>query len=247
MMKPSDCNAQQRLSLSLLVAEVIEIATDHANLLGIGFLNLTSRGVGWVLSRLSVEMRRWPKNGEKYILSTWIESYNAHFSERNFSIETETGEVYGYVRTIWTIIDLTTHRGVGTAGTCLPDDMIAGSGCPIPKHQRNRHFEPDNSVEYTFKYCDLDYYRHVNTVRYITILLNQFTLEEFDNNLLSRFDIAFANEAKYGQTVVIKMKDEEVDSPSLLNSVSKSLKRSFDVTEGDKQILSAAITLSPPL
>lgn len=244
MVKPSECNAQQELPLSLLVAQVIDLATDHANNLGIGFLNITSQGVGWVLSRLSVEMKRWPKNGEKYILSTWVETFNSHFSERNFSVVAETGEPLGYVRTIWTIIDLNTHKGVGTFGMILPTEMIAGSNCPIPKFAKHRHFEPERVVDYEFKYCDLDFYRHVNTVRYITLLLNQFTLQEFDTNTLSRFDIAFAHEAKYGETAVISSIEEEVATPGLLEREEKSMKRSFDITVDTSSILTASITLS---
>lgn len=243
MVKPSESNAQQELPLPLLVAQVIEIATDHANHLGIGFLNLSEREIGWVLSRLSVEMSRWPKTGEKYILSTWIESYNAHFSERNFSVMAESGEVLGYVRTIWTIIDLNTHKGVGTAGTTLPEGAVAGSNCPIPKHSRNRHFTADKTVEYTFKYTDLDFYRHVNTVRYISLLLNQFTLEDFDTHILSRFDIAFAREAKYGETATIKSADEEVETPGLRGS-GKSIRRAFELSVEDHSVLSASIVLS---
>lgn len=244
MVKPSECNAQQELPLSLLVAQVIDIATDHANLLGIGFLNLEGDGLGWVLSRLSVEMSRWPKNGESYVLSTWIESYNAHFSERNFSIVSENGDVLGYVRTIWTIIDLYSHKGVGTAGTVLAPEMIRGSECPIPKHSRNRRADDMKSVEYTFKYCDLDFYRHVNTVRYISLLLNQFSLEDFDTHTLSRFDIAFAHEAKYGQTAIIQIKDEDTKTPGLLPESMVSFKRIFEISVCDTPILSASIILS---
>lgn len=242
--KPSECNAQQEVPLPLLVTQIIDIATDHANQLGIGFLNLTSQGYGWVLSRLTVEMRRWPQNGEKYVLSTWIESYNAHFSERNFSVVAESGETLGYARTIWTIIDLDSHKGMGTAGTVLPPEMIAGSDCPIPKHIRIRHFAPKHSVEYTFTYCDLDFYRHVNTVRYISLLLNQFSLEDFDTHILSRFDIAFAHEARYGETAVIGSIDEEVPTPSLLNSTAVSLRRNFEISVSSQPILTASITLS---
>lgn len=245
MVKPSESDAQQQLPLTMFVSQMIDLATDHANLLGIGFLNLESRGIGWILSRLSVEMSRWPKTGEKYILSTWIESYNAHFSERCFSVEDENGKILGYGRTIWVIIELETHKSVGTAGTVMPEEMIAGLHCPIPKFMRHKTFQPEKEVEYIFKYTDLDFYRHVNTVRYIQILLNQFTLEDFDTHLLSRFDIAFAHESKYGESALIKIADEESTTPGLLNNSELiSWKRLFDISVGEKQILNASIVMS---
>lgn len=242
--KPSESNAKRELPLTVLTEQIIDIATDHANFLGIGYHKLQPRGLGWVLSRLTVEMKRWPATGEKYFLSTWIESWNPHFSERCFSVETLEGEILGFARTVWVIIDLENHKSVGTAGMELPEDSVEGVKCPIPKSLRHRPFEPERSTEYTFRYCDLDYYRHVNTVRYISLLLNRFSLEEFDTHILSRFEIGFAHEAKYGQTAIIASIDEEVKAPSLLPEATPSFRRTFDVTIEGTQILSASIVMS---
>lgn len=244
MAKPSECNAQQELPLSLLVAQMIDLATDHANQLGIGFLELEPRGLGWVLSRLSVEIARWPKNGEKYELSTWIETYNPHFSERCFSVVTTNGEILGYGRTIWMIIDLKTHKSEGTAGTVMPQEMIAGLGCPIPRAMKQRPFTPSQIKEYVFQYSDLDFYRHVNTVKYISLLLNQFSLRDFDQNRLSRFDIAFAHEAKYGELALISSITEEAKTPTLIDSKYASFRKNFEIKTGDHTILTSSIVLT---
>ena len=244
MVKPSECNAQQKLPLTLLVAQMIDLATDHANLLGIGFLNMDKRGLGWVLSRISVEMERWPDNGEEYVLSTWIESYNHHFSERCFSVASKSGDILGYGRTVWVIIELGSHKSAGTAGTVMPPELIAALDCPIPKFIRQRPFEPSEVTEYVFKYTDIDFYRHVNTVKYIALLLNQFTLEDFDTHILSRCDIAFARESKYGQTAIIKSIKEEVPSPGLMRHSPKSFKRSFEISVDGLAVLNASFVLS---
>lgn len=244
MIKPSECNARRELPLTMLVAQMIDLATDHANELGIGFLFMEPRNLGWVLSRLSVEMKRWPRNGELYVLSTWIESYNPHYSERCFSVTTPTGEVLGYGRTIWMIIDLTTHKSVGTAGTVVGMDMLPGIDCPIPRMARHKAFIPDRETAYTFQYTDIDFYRHVNTVKYVALLLNQYSMEEFDSSLLSRFDIAFAHEAKYGETVTVRSMEEDVTTPALLDHGLKSRRRIFDLTIEGQPILSASVVLS---
>lgn len=199
---PSFCNAQRELPLPLLVSQIIEIATDHANDLGIGFLYMEDKG--WVLSRLSVEMKRWPRVGEHYYLQTWVESWNKHFSERCFSVESKEGDVLGYARTVWMIIDLASHKSYGTAGFELPPDKIANAICPILRQQRHKPFEATIINNYIFKYTDLDYYRHVNTVRHIELLLNQFPLGLYDSHNLYRFEIAFMHEAKYGDKVELR-------------------------------------------
>lgn len=210
LLKPSVSNAQQELPLTLLVEQIIEIATDHANILGIGFLSMEGKDIGWVLSRLSVAMKRWPKVGEKYSITTWIETWNRHFSERCFAVEDSLGNILGYVRTVWMIIDLTTHKSYGTANLEVSPQFVGARICPILRQQRHKHFEPQVVHEYTFKYTDLDFYRHVNTVRYISLLLNQFSLEEFDRNHLYRFEIAFMHEAKYGEKAIINGIEEKI-------------------------------------
>lgn len=244
MVKPSECDANRQLPLTMLVAQMIDLATDHANILGIGFLNLEPKGLGWVLSRLSVEMKRWPGNGEKYTLSTWIETYNSHFSERCFSVVSDSGETIGYARTIWMIIDLKSHNSVGTANTVMPPEMLPGIDCPIGRMMRQKKMENYNEAEYRFKYCDLDFYRHVNTVRYISILLNQFTLEEFDARRLVRFDIAFSHEAKYGETAVIRSAGAEGIEKRLWATEDGYLRRNFEMAVGDQPILTSSICLA---
>ena len=37
-----ECNAQKEMSISLLTQRVIEVATEHANILGVGYADLVS-------------------------------------------------------------------------------------------------------------------------------------------------------------------------------------------------------------
>ena len=247
LLTPANSNAEKQLPLTLLISEIIEIATEHANRLGIGFLNIDASGIGWVLSRVTVEMRRWPVVGEKYSITTWVETYNKHFSERCFSVESEEGETLGLVRTVWVIIDLKSHKSVGTAGLDLPSEIISDRPCPILRQMRHKPFTPQKTVEYTFKYSDVDYYRHVNTMRYVSLLLNQFPLSVYDDNHLSRFEVAFMNEARCGQTAVINSIVDETETPEFIGDVfsKHSTTTTFEMNVDEKPILRARITFTP--
>lgn len=203
-LSPGDCNAQQEMPLSLLISQIIDIATDHANELGIGYKVMDGMSLGWVLGRLTVQMKRYPKVKENYTISTWIEGWNRHFSERNFEIADGEGNVIGYVQTVWFVINTETHENAGTSALTLPQDMISGKGCPIEKQGKYYPFHPQSIKFYRFKYADIDFYRHVNTVRYISLLLNQFTMEDFDLNFVKRLEISFMHEAHYGEDVEIR-------------------------------------------
>ncbi len=55
-----DTDASGHLSLPLLTSRIIDIATAHANSLGIGNPSMQQLNLGWVLSRLTIEMQEFP-------------------------------------------------------------------------------------------------------------------------------------------------------------------------------------------
>ena len=205
-----ESNAEGRMPLTLVAERVIEVATEHANALGIGYAALITKNIGWVLSRMSIEMYRYPVINDQYNLSTWIESYNRHFSNRNFRMTDSNGNVIGYMRTVWVAMDFAS-RSIADISSFERDSFpIADVECPIERTPRLRTPESERvqSSEYTFKYCDLDFNRHVNTIRYLHLILNHWPLEHYDKFTAARFDILFHHECHFGQTVRLLVEEE---------------------------------------
>lgn len=100
----AQCNAQRELAPAQLVQQLIEAATCHADSLDFGFRRLQSLGILWVLSRISFKMDRYPQVFETYSITTWVESFNRHFSERNYMISGADGQPIGYAHTVWMAI-----------------------------------------------------------------------------------------------------------------------------------------------
>lgn len=223
----AEANAEQELSLPILATKIIDIATAHANSLNIGNPDMQHLNAGWILSRLTIEMKRFPKVNENYSISTWVESWNRHFSVRDFSFSDEEGNISGYARSVWMILNTKDRVNIGLSHLSLPQKMILGNPVPIApqtKHFRILNPETEATVsskdlianhpafKYRFKYTDIDYYRHVNTVRYIVLLLNRFSLQDFDNTFPARFELSFLHEAVYDQLVEILRHDNPENS-----------------------------------
>lgn len=85
----AECDAQRELSLLSLAGNLIEVATAHADSLGIG--NAAMPGSGWVLARLTIEMQQYPPALTDYSIVTWVEGWNRHFSERCFEVQDVEG------------------------------------------------------------------------------------------------------------------------------------------------------------
>ena len=215
----NESNPEGELAINVLVSNIIEIAKAHANALGIGNPTMAHLDAGWVLSRLTIEMDRYPKTNESYTIHTWVENWNRHFSTRDFCIEDQDGSVIGYARSVWMVLNMKTHENFGLSHLSLPEDAPSAYPCPIAPQGRHTEICPIDTpadkisaktliatapaLDYTFKYNDIDFYRHVNTVRYVTILLNQYSLQDFDRNYLNRLELSFLHEGSFGDTVSV--------------------------------------------
>lgn len=203
---------QRNMPLGLLFARCIEVATDHANILGIGFEQLIKSGHTWVLSRMSVEIDRMPRVNESYTITTWVETINRSFSERMFAITDAQGGNCAYVRSTWVVLDIT-NRTLGDISAIIADPAEIASDRPMPMAaaRRRRPLAADTPeiYEHTFRYCDLDSNLHVNTVRYVELLLNAFSPDFHAAHPLRRIDVSFMRECTYGETAKLAASESQ--------------------------------------
>lgn len=177
----------------------------HAEQRGFGIARLNNEGADgytWVLSRLTVEMEsEWPVSGDDVCISTWINSVQRFFTSRCFDIKNENGDVYGYARSVWAMINLRTRHPedlMKVGNGSLPEYVDTDRPCPCSLGSRIRIAAtmPVNSVVMSFS--DLDINRHVNSFKYIDHILDLFTPDFHDSHALSHLDVAFVSEAFYG-------------------------------------------------
>lgn len=213
-----EANPQGELSVSVLVNKIIELATAHANSLHIGNPDMREINGGWVLGRLTVDMLRWPPVNSAYRITTWIEGWNRHYSCRCFEVADTEGNVYGYCRTLWMIINLDSHENIGLAHFSLPEGLVSPRECPIPLQKKHQLNDASRTVMRRIEFTDIDYYRHVNTVRWIELLLDCYTLRHFDEMMLSRLEISFMREGHYGDDIGIRIyrRPDSVDEFALV-------------------------------
>ncbi len=218
LVSANEANPEGELAVHILVSDLIVVATKHALELGIGNPVMQDLNAGWVLSRLTVEMSSYPKVNTEYKIITWVESWNRHFSVRDFEIQDSDGNTVGYARSIWMVLNTVTHENFGLSHLTLPEGVESKRPCPIKRQEKHVDIYPASASEipgaalkanteerkYTFKYNDIDFYRHVNTVRYVSLLLNSYSLEEFDRYFLSRLELSFLHEGNFGETVDIR-------------------------------------------
>ena len=105
MAEPFHCDFSQRLFMGHLGNHMLNAADFHSTDRGFGMRYLLTINRSWVLSRLAIEMEEMPKMYTKFNVETWVESAMRYFTSRNFRVVGEDGQVFGYGRSIWAMID----------------------------------------------------------------------------------------------------------------------------------------------
>ena len=157
--------------------------------LGSAILNtagIDAHGKGFGVDTLNADNHSW-------VLST-----------RNFTLTDAAGNEFGRAVTQWAMIDLRSRSAldlswVGDAHA----DAIVDAPSPTDKPRKIRDVDPAQTAVHKVVYSDIDFNRHVNTMRYIEMMIDMLPLEMLMQEAPVRLDIHFLRECRYGQTLAV--------------------------------------------
>lgn len=205
-----------------------EVAGNHATELGVAVDALFKKNMTWVLSRLHVQIDRYPLWREKIRLETWPSGRYGKYATREFLIFDQREKLIVRGTSSWMILDLKSLRPIA-----MPDFMLQ---IPIPDRERaikddfGRLPLPGHAQYEKFfnvRLSDLDINQHVNNARYIEWALESVPLETWRGNHLQSIEISFRAETKYGERVVVQT--EHTDGAFLHQIVSEKDRRTLAV------------------
>ena len=188
-----------RLSWHFLGNHLLRCASLHAGQHGFGYDDMQKSHHAWVLSRLVIEMEEMPTTGEHYVIETWVNRIYRQFTDRLFAITNpQTGKVYGYAFSTWALIDTTSRQPMDLAE--LPNGGFSSAliekEIPIAGPGRIRLKNTENAVRTRQAYyTDLDINGHVNSIRYIEMMLDLFPAKQFEASPVKRLEVAYSAEA----------------------------------------------------
>lgn len=198
-------------TLSMIGGFMLQVATKHANERGFGYATMTEGQRAWVLSRMAIELSEYPKNDTVFEIQTWVASVNKLFTERHFAFFDETGKNIGYAKSIWACIDLSTRRPTNVLELeRLSDYIVKDQECPIEGLKKILPIKEEVSIQsFDIKYSDIDINKHLNSMKYIEYFVDLFTLDDFKQAEIKRFEINYISEARYGEKIDLLKKVEQ--------------------------------------
>lgn len=201
--EPQDVDFTLRASAASVINYMLNVAGIDAHNKGFGVDVLQGQSVTWVLSRLAVEIDEQPRQYDNTTIDTWVNDFNRLSSTRNFRMRCGDRVVASGVSQ-WCMFNMETRQAVDMS--MLKDvymRAMVDHPSPIAMPARLRAIEPTTTMSRPVVYSDIDFNRHVNTLRYIDLIFDMLPLELIENNHGMRIDLNFLAEARYGETLTV--------------------------------------------
>ena len=198
-MKYQESDAHKKVRLYHLEEYLLETAGKVADDLGYGIAAMHPRGLGWILTRLSLEMYELPKHNDVVRFETWIEG-NAHMlTTRDFRLYLGD-RLIGQAKSIWAVLDLNKREIVNVFDEPIFEGCVDGEVIDMPRIRMTTIPEPTGSAPHKVVYSDIDYNNHCNSCRYLQAMLNTYLPDYYGKPL--RLDINYSKEAMLGETLM---------------------------------------------
>lgn len=207
------CDFRHKLCLGHLGNDILNAADMHSSKRHFGMRYLNTLNKTWVLSRFALEINEMPQEHDEVCITTWVENAMKYFTKRNWEITSEDGKkVYGYAKSIWAMIDLTTREPQDifsvNDGT-ITSYIYPEKECPIKDVSRVKTPEMTDFTEFKVNYSDLDVNGHLNSVRYLDHMMDTLPLDFLKANDIQRLEIAYVAEGRWNDTIRIYHGEDE--------------------------------------
>ena len=202
----SEIGEDGNLTLPGLINYFQDCSTFQSEAIGEGVAELKKRGCAWVLSAWQIHVHRYPSLGEAVKITTWASGFKGFLGMRNFTMETEDGEILACANSIWSYMDMKKGRPVRP----LADEVEAyGTGRPLDMEYADRKIAlPEGFVEcpsFPVRKYHIDTNEHVNNCQYVQMALE--ALEE--EPVVARLRVEYKKSAVCGDIIVPHVAREE--------------------------------------
>ncbi len=196
-----EVDQQGWVRLPVVLAWLQEASITHAACLGVAAANMEEQQLTWVLSRLGLELLRYPRSGDQVALETWPVNREGMFSIRDYRLTDGDGALIGRATSSWALLNLQTRRPVRIADHLPPYPLHPVRALDDPFAPLPRLEGCTTGLELPVLRADLDSNRHVNNTVYAAWGLEAVPGTIADHLLPNRLEIAFRAEALYGDTI----------------------------------------------
>jgi len=216
----SDCNMCNQTKFSAIWDILQEAATEHAISFKMGRTEMDALGVFWVLSRMKLEVLKYPQYGDSVKVRTRPAGVDKLFFMREYEVFDMDGECIARGMSAWVLVDQNTGRVLRVSqklpGLSFPYEDEALEKLPVAQ-------ETVETNKIRVEYCDLDINNHTNNTVYIrwaeNALMNAEKIRSMEVNYLVQ--TVLGDEL----TAVRSCEEADSDTVEILNKDEKTVFR----------------------
>ena len=193
-----------------ILVRMQEIAEDHAIALGCGRKDMVEdTGMVWMLTRLHLEMKKYPKIAQDIVVKTWHGKVERLTFPRYFSFSYPNGEQLGCATSDWVLFRIWDRKLMRPSA--IPP-FEADETLPVPARLPMRIRLPeqmDLAEVRRVRYSDVDMNVHLNNAKYADWICDLFPKQRLMAQRLSELDITYSAEAAMDQEIELKTAELE--------------------------------------
>ena len=199
---PRRVDFTERASISSMCDIILEAAGEDAYKRGFGIDVLAERNLGWVLWRMCVELDYMPAEYSEFTIHTWISDYNRLASTRNFTLTDDEGRMFGRAVSQWCMLDFSTRMPADVNLLArMHEGVMVDAPSPCERPRRIAAVGSEPTAKHRVVYSDIDFNRHMNTMRYIDMVCDLLPIDELERLNAVRVDMNFMRESRYGDVL----------------------------------------------
>ena len=201
-LRSTDFDRYNRIKPATVLELFQDAATQHAELIGVGFDELIKRSYMWVLTRIRFRVLAPFASHQRVIVKTWPLEPNRLCYRREYSIENEQGEMLIAGSSEWVIMHSERRRFVPDANLYSFAEGFRSEMMFEGRLSKVADFEATGTPRTVATgFSDLDANNHVNNTKYPNFVMDAVAPAETD--VLDTFQIDYRKEVLEGTRLQI--------------------------------------------
>lgn len=208
----------ERIKPSAILEYFQDLATVHADEIGIGYHKMKEGNLCWVLNRLSAVIDKQPKLGEEVILTTFPHKPGLVDAFRDYYVTDTKGNSLIRGTSRWCVLDMAS-KAIRRCSPLFnyPDSaycprFAVEDGNPQLPNIENAEGEIEWSSSGKVNITDLDRNGHMNNARYADMAVNACDFEFYSAHEPKAFHFNFLAEMKAGEGYEMQVKTKGDES-----------------------------------
>jgi acyl-ACP thioesterase len=209
---PNEVDSLYNLKISSFLRMCQEIASLHAEELGIGYQVTSQKNLMWVITRFSIKIHRLPKYQQNIFLETYPGKTVKFIFPRYFVLLDEDGNKLIEASSTWLLLNKESKQ-ISLRPfdfEILSEDRENQINLPIKVEL------PDNLTlieQRKVRLSEIDFNSHLNNTKYIEYVLDMHDIEFYKNNIIEEIVINYNHEIKENDIVDLK---SNLDNPEYI-------------------------------